>query len=169
MKKKLLILEDDNGLRKVLTSDFLDFNYDVFAFSCIDEVDDCFYDFAIVDLNLNNQSGLNIIPKLINKNVNCKIVILTGFGSIASAVEAIKLGAFNYILKPSSSENIDFIFKNSTESIKESHEIKRTPLSNHEYEYIQYVLNENKGNISKTAKELGLHRQSLQRKLKKNP
>jgi two-component system response regulator RegA len=169
-----LILEDDIGLRKVLVSEFNDFGHVVFEADEIINIPRKKYDFAVLDLRVKGESSLMVVPQLLNDNLLCKIVILTGFGSIATAIDAMKLGAFNYLTKPASFDQIlmSLELKSNIGGIHSSPEIeanKRISLSQNEYEYINFVLNQNHGNISKTAKDLGLHRQSLQRKLKKLP
>lgn len=173
-QKMLLILEDDKGLREVLCADFEDKGYRVTQAASLNDIPNIVFNFAILDLRLSGESGLSAIAKLKSLSINCVIVILTGYGSIATAVEAVKLGAANYLTKPANSEQIEEIFlQNSLDYIsntsKHSEKYKRSSLSQNEHEYINYVLNANAGNISKTARELGLHRQSLQRKLKKYP
>ena len=98
-----------------------------------------------------------------------KIVILTGFASIPTAVEAIKLGAYNYLHKPATVKELLHAF--SAESNSEPTAIEETPMSVErlEWEHIQRVLHENEGNISSTARALGMHRRTLQRKLQKHP
>ena len=170
-----LILEDDIGLRKVIASDFKDIGHEVVEADELGNVPNRSFDFAVIDLRLNGESGLNVINKLKTFNQNCRIVVLTGFGSIATAIEAINLGAVNYLTKPANFEQIvealeikKAKYELANESMSEE-EAKRISLSRNEYEYINFVLTQNNGNISKTARELGLHRQSLQRKLKKQP
>lgn len=173
--KELLILEDDRGLREVLAADFKDKGYSVTEAAKLSEIPAKCFNFAIIDLRLSSENGLAAISLLKKQLADCKIVVLTGFGSIATAVEAVKLGAINYLTKPANIEQIEEAFKMynvSGDSLKNedlSDPSKRFSLSQNEHEYINYVLNVNDGNISKTAKELGLHRQSLQRKLRKNP
>lgn len=166
----ILIVEDDTGLRNILTLEFQDYGFEVVAIKSIKDFMASSFDYALLDLKIEGESGLDLIASVLEQNASCKIVIYTGYGSIASAVEAVKLGAINYLSKPASFNEILKAF-GLNESQSETHEkaFLRPSLSLHEYEYIQFVLNENKGNISKTAKELGLHRQSLQRKLKKLP
>lgn len=166
--KKIFILEDDINLKKVLVLEFQERGYLVESGSSLKEINDVIYDVAVLDLNLGEESGLEAISRLKSNNPFIKIVMLTGYGSIATTVEAMKLGALNYLTKPISIEDL----LNVIEGVRVENDqeyFKRPSLSKNEHEYIQYVLNENDGNISKTAKELGLHRQSLQRKLKKNP
>lgn len=172
ISKKLLILEDDQGLREALVADFEDKGYQVVQAGHLRELNQLSYDFAIVDLRLNGESGLNSIEILKKNNPLCRIVILTGFGSISTAVEAMKLGAINYLTKPAHSDQIEEAFESAataSEDHAESAESKRISLSQNEHEYISFVLAQNSGNVSKTARELGLHRQSLQRKLRKKP
>lgn len=166
----LLIVEDDARLRNILTLEFQDYGLDVTSINSIKDFKASFFDYALLDLKIEGESGLELITSILNENSSCKIVIYTGYGSIASAVEAVKLGAINYLSKPASFNEILKAFGlNESKNETQEKAFARPSLSLHEYEYIQFVLNENKGNISKTAKELGLHRQSLQRKLKKLP
>jgi two-component system response regulator RegA len=170
MTKNLLILEDDKGLREVLAADFTDKGYVVTQAEHLKDIPDIHFDFAIIDLRLSGESGLQIVEVMHVKYPECKIVVLTGFGSIATAVEAMKLGAVNYLTKPATIEQVEEAFKSqSSRPVKEEDHLKRISLSQNEHEYINFVLAQNNGNISKTARELGLHRQSLQRKLKKYP
>jgi len=169
--QKTLILEDDFNLGQVLLCEFRDIGHEVTLAHELAMVPNLSFDYAVVDLRLSGENGLNIISKLKANNTLCKIVVLTGFGSIATAVDAMKLGATNYLTKPAGFEQI----LNALEltpiktSCDEKKVFKLNSLSRNEYEYINFVLNQNKGNVSKTAKDLGLHRQSLQRKLKKLP
>jgi two-component system response regulator RegA len=100
---------------------------------------------------------------------NIQTVILTGYSSIATAVEAIKLGAMNYLIKPASADDIVSSFEQVKGSVEA--EVQEVPPSVNrlEWEHIQRVLKENNGNISGTARNLGMHRRTLQRKLLKRP
>jgi two-component system response regulator RegA len=170
VKKSLLIIEDDESLGQALSEDFIDLGLEVTVISSLKNWNQKSYDFVILDLRLNGEYGLNIISNLKQVNPNCSIVVLTGYGSTASAVEAIKLGASNYLLKPASIKTISAaLFENTNDVVEVVENSKRKTLTELEHEYIEFVLAQNKGNISKTATELGLHRQSLQRKLKKFP
>lgn len=165
VKKRLLILDDDVRLAKSLAREFEERGYKPDLATKISEIADIAYDFALVDLRLNGEFGLDAIKKLTMKSARCQIVVLSGYGSIATALEAIRLGAKDYLTKPTSADIIEAAFTGNRSS---PHRDLRTPsLSQVEHEYIDFVLTRNKGNISKTAKDLGLHRQSLQRKLKK--
>lgn len=170
INKKLLLLEDDHNLRQALAEDFTEKGYDVTQAETIKEIKNIFFDFAVIDLRLLAESGLKAIPELIKQNAQCRIVVLTGYGSVATAVEAVKLGAINYLHKPAGSDLIEAALNDQLK--EQGSEIKAfevTPLEKHAHEYIEFVLTKNDGNITKTAKQLGLHRQSLQRKLKKYP
>lgn len=124
---------------------------------------------AVVDLKLETESGLNLLPQLKAINPDIQVLILTGYSSISTAVEAIKMGAANYLCKPASVDDILAAF----EGVKPNPEvpINDTPPSVErlEWEHIQRVLAEHDGNISATARSLGMHRRTLQRKLQKRP
>ncbi|MFZ2269475.1 MAG: response regulator [Azonexus sp.] len=124
----------------------------------------------VLDLNLNGASGLALIPELLALNPDCRIVVLTGYASITTAVDAIKLGAIQYLAKPVEIEAILGAFDND-EGPDLDLPAPDEPLSvdRLEWEHIQRVLNENDGNISATARALKMHRRTLQRKLSKHP
>jgi len=124
---------------------------------------------AVLDLKLGNDSGLVLLPKLKALAPELEIVVLTGYSSIATAVEAIKLGALNYLCKPTSSEDILNAF--AVGAGNPAIDIANVPPSvdRLEWEHIQKVLTDNAGNISETARALGMHRRTLQRKLQKFP
>ena len=167
MKKQILILEDDVRLAKSLKKDFEDHDYDVtIANRILDIPKDEVFSHAVVDLRLSGGDfGLDVIEGFKSKNPEIKIVVLSGYGSITTAVEAVKRGAVDYLTKPASFSEIDQALNGKR--VKPEADFKRRSLSEVEHEYIDFVLTKNEGNISKTAKDLGLHRQSLQRKLKK--
>ena len=126
-------------------------------------------EFAIVDLKMPGPSGLELVKELINLDPNTRIVMLTGYASIATAVEAIKLGATHYLSKPAGIDEILAAFNRSEGEVNTP--IGERPLSvaRIEWEHIQKVLNECDGNISETARRLKMHRRTLQRKLQKKP
>jgi two-component system, response regulator RegA len=123
---------------------------------------------AIIDLKLGSDSGLHLIKELRAKAPELQIVMLTGYSSISTAVEAVKSGAINYLCKPA---DADEILASFGEASTENDEFSYTPLSVErlEWEHIQKILQENDGNISATARALGMHRRTLQRKLQKRP
>jgi two-component system response regulator RegA len=121
---------------------------------------------ALIDLKMEGETGLQLIPELKKLPVPPTIVMLTGYSSIATTVEAIKLGALNYLCKPASIEEILNAFTTgNTVTIPTS----PPSVDRLEWEHIQKVLNEHEGNISATARALGMHRRTLQRKLQKKP
>lgn len=124
----------------------------------------------ILDLNLNGSSGLALIPELLTINPACRIVVLTGYASIATAVDAVKLGAIQYLAKPVEIEAILAAFE-ADDGPDFDLPASDEPLSvdRMEWEHIQRILNEHDGNISATARALKMHRRTLQRKLSKRP
>ncbi len=125
-------------------------------------------DFALIDLRLGDRSGLELIGPLRAIRADTFILLVTGYASVATAVEAIKRGADNYLLKPVTVDAILRAFADEPLPLDES-EPTMTPLSRLEWEHIQQALNETQGNISAAARLLGMHRRSLQRKLAKRP
>ena len=131
-------------------------------------------DFALVDLKIGSDSGLTLIQPLRALKPEMRILLVTGYASIATAVEAIKLGADDYLPKPA---NIPTILRAIGEEEEELPEAEHdeagfemmTPLSRLQWEHIQQALHETGGNISAAARLLGMHRRSLQRKLTKRP
>jgi two-component system response regulator RegA len=129
-------------------------------------------DAVVLDLNLGAVSGLNLIQPLLAVAPHCRIVVLTGYASIATAVEAIKLGATQYLAKP---VEVDAIVAACVEPETAEAAVESTPpadplsVSRLEWEHIQRVLHQHDGNISATARALKMHRRTLQRKLAKRP
>lgn len=124
---------------------------------------------VVLDLNLGGSSGLALIPHLLAIQPNCRIVVLTGYASIATAVDAVKLGAIQYLAKPVEIEAILTAFEDSPPALDLNAPDKPLSVDRLEWEHIQRVLNENEGNISATARALKMHRRTLQRKLGKKP
>ena len=125
-------------------------------------------EFAVVDLKLGNDSGLAVVKALHELDAATRIVVLTGYASIATAIEAIKLGATHYLPKPASADEIVAAFQ-KTEGNIDAHELSPMSVSRVEWEHINKVLAEHEGNISATARALKMHRRTLQRKLAKRP
>lgn len=170
---KVLLIDDDENFVSSLMLDFKDQNIDVAGFHRFGDVSQELIlksTHAIVDLRLKGENGLNILVELRSLNPEIKMIMLTGFGTISTAVEAMRLGAINYLSKPVSFETLLHTMQNFTPDQEEIvlSESEMT-LAEKEREYIEYVLVKCDGNISKAAKILGLHRQSLQRMLKKYP
>ena len=127
-------------------------------------------DYALIDLRIGQESGLTLVEHLHRHMPDTRTVVLTGYGSIATAVEAIKKGAQHYLTKPATVDDIIAALRDEapdTESTSE--QSKRPSVKRLEWEHIQTVLTENNGNISATARALGMHRRTLQRKLRKYP
>ena len=128
---------------------------------------------AIVDLKLGKDSGLHLIEPLLELNQTMQILMLTGYGSIPTAVDAVKAGAVNYLAKPVDIETILASFGKLNKESQSDEESDETPtpmsLKRLEWEHIQRVLEEHDGNISAAARSLNMHRRTLQRKLQKRP
>lgn len=125
--------------------------------------------YAVIDLKIDQDSGLHLIQQLHDDFPGLCIVMLTGYASVATAVEAIKLGATHYLCKPASVDDIITAF--TAESGNADVELREQPTSvdRLEWEHIQKVLQDHDNNISATARALGMHRRTLQRKLNKYP
>lgn len=128
-------------------------------------------DFAVIDLRIGSDSGLTLVQQLAALSPPAKSVVLTGYGSIATAVKAIKLGAVHYLTKPVEVDEILAALQSETLSTSEPPAAQPKPLSvrRAEWEHIQRVLSNHGGNISAAARALGIHRRTLQRKLRKRP
>jgi len=124
---------------------------------------------AVVDLKLEGESGLDLIPLLIAINPEMNIVVLTGYSSIATAVTAIKRGASEYLSKPVTASEVIKALSGELQQHEGADEFSPMSVERVEWEHIQKVLKENDGNISATARSLGMYRRTLQRKLAKKP
>ncbi len=123
---------------------------------------------ALVDLRMPGGSGLDLLTDLLARLPELRVVMLTGYGSIANAVEAVRRGAVNYLTKPADLDMILAAFARSAEQ-EEDQAYAPLSLARAEWEHIQRVLEDCGGNISQAAHKLGLHRRTLQRKLQKFP
>jgi two-component system response regulator RegA len=126
-------------------------------------------EFAVVDLKMPGNSGLILVRQLSSLDAGIRIVVLTGFASVVTAVEAIKLGATHYLAKPVDADEIIAAFGKQTGDEKIDLASNPMPIERLEWEHIQRVLAEQEGNISATARSLNMHRRTLQRKLSKHP
>lgn len=170
-RQRILIAEDDPGFRDTLVVEFTERQYAATGIASIAEFTALprkTFELAVIDLKLDADSGLELLERLLHESPDAKAVVLTGYGSIATAVQAVKLGAVNYLTKPVSMGQLE------TALVEPQDETAPKPyhapsLARHEWEYIEYVLHRCEGNISQAARTLGLHRQSLQRKLRKYP
>jgi two-component system response regulator RegA len=171
LKPTLMIVEDDVAFAKALRRSFERRGYEVSVYSALMQVEESLMSgppqFAVVDLKLDGASGLECVKILHQADPTIRIVVLTGFASITTAVEAIKLGACHYLAKPSNADDILKAFArdegDSTTPLSE----RPTSIKNLEWERIHEMLVETDFNISETARRLGLHRRTLARKLEK--
>ena len=126
-------------------------------------------DYAVLDLKMQGDSGLVLLPRLLELDGEMRVLILTGYSSIATAVEAIKRGACNYLCKPVDADDVLTALLSQHADLDTL--VPENPMSvdRLQWEHIQRVLAENEGNISATARALGMHRRTLQRKLQKRP
>jgi two-component system response regulator RegA len=166
----LLIVEDDARFADTLAVEFRDRGYRVEWLDSLEAVrahPSLDFGFAVIDLRLRQDSGLDVIGILKERSPETVIVVLTGYGSIATAVRATKLGATAYLTKPVDADQVERAFASDGDDAEVEIPDQFQSLYRHEREYIEYVLAECDGNISQAARRLGLHRQSLQRKLRK--
>lgn len=169
----ILLVDDDEVFCQVMQRALTRRGYIVDAFQSaqlsISAAKNNIYSKAIVDLKIAQDSGLNLIKELKLINHDMDIIMLTGYSSISTAVEAIKHGALNYFCKPVEVDEILQAFAKTP--LNNTNIIPETPpsLERFEWERIQKTLQDNDGNISLTARMLGMHRRTLQRKLQKKP
>jgi two-component system response regulator RegA len=175
MNEAILVVDDDPTFNAVMVRALVRRGYDasgaLSAEAAIDEARRSEPDCVVLDLNLGEASGLTLIRPLLDINPACRIVVLTGYASIATAVDAIKLGAQQYLSKPVEVDTvIAALSSGGVESVSPA-PVEPVPMSvdRLEWEHIQRVLRENDGNISSTARALNMHRRTLQRKLSKRP
>ena len=167
----VLVIDDDHDFSDVLTSSFERRNYQCQQAYDVEQAREIAkqqeFDYATLDLRMPGASGLTVIQDLIELCPAIRIVVLTGYAGINTAVEAIKLGAVHYLAKPVS---IDEIITAMT-TFQANPELEIEPRPNTvgmlEWERIQLALSDNDFNISATARQLGMHRRTLQRKLQK--
>ncbi|WP_448950821.1 response regulator transcription factor [Labrys neptuniae] len=168
---RLIIVEDDVTFARTLRKSFERRGYEVAVAAGLEAMqallDDHEPGFAVVDLKLAGGSGLECVKALHSHDSTMKIVVLTGFASIATAVEAIKLGACHYLAKPSNTDDIEAAFQRSDGDTSVPTTQTPTSIKNLEWERIHEMLVETEFNISETARRLGMHRRTLARKLEK--
>ena len=182
MSESILVIEDDDTFSAALLRALKRRGHEVMAAkstaTALSLAEEARPGRVVLDLNLAGASGLNLIPRLLELNPACRIVVLTGYASISTAVDAIKLGAAQYLAKP---VDVDTLLRAFAHTLQEdqassavaaaSAPVSLVPMSvdRMEWEHIQRVLGEHKGNISSTARALNMHRRTLQRKLLKRP
>ena len=171
MNKELIIVDDDFPFRERLSRSMQKKGFNVENFpnslETIKRITDKKFDYAIVDMRLEDGSGLELIKKIKQKNPNTKSLLLTGYGNIATAVAAIKSGAIDYLPKPA---EVDQIY----DALTSSKDILPPPPENPmtadriRWEHIQRVFIQCNRNVSETARRLRMHRRTLQRILNKH-
>ena len=171
-ERLLLIIEDDEAFARTLSRSFERRGYRVLVAAGQDEAAALLAQhspgYAVVDLKLKgNSSGLACVQLLHEHDPDMLIVVLTGFASIATAVEAIKLGAVQYLAKPSNTDDIEAAFGHVAGNTDVEVTNRSTSIKTLEWERIHAVLAETDFNISEAARRLGLHRRTLARKLEK--
>lgn len=172
---KLLIVEDDEIFANTLKRRLEKHGYDCLH---VDNNNDALLachrhmpDYILLDMKLAQETTLNIITPLRKSRPKSRIILLTGFASIATAVEAIKLGADDYLAKPVDTQTLLATLSDSKAASIDLTDDSDETLSAEqvEWQHIQQVLKANQGNISATARQLSMHRRTLQRKLQKRP
>ena len=170
--RRLLIVEDDEAFARTLSRSFARRGYDVRGASGLDGLEAVLAEFApthaVVDLKLaNGASGLACVKALATHDPAMLVVVLTGYASIATAVEAIKLGACHYLAKPSNSDDIEAAFERADGDAEVELTQRQTSIKTLEWEHIHEALAAADFNISEAARQLGMHRRTLARKLEK--
>lgn len=177
----ILLVEDNQSFSKVLSRALNRRNYQVEIIAIVDQaiewldkqskidVDKQNFKYAILDLKLDSETSLPLISIIKDLFPEVKILVLTGYASITTAVEAIRLGASNYLPKPADTDEILNALLNDAPNPDLELNEDRMSVERLEWEHIQKVLKENDNNISKTARQLNMHRRTLQRKLQKKP
>ena len=171
--RTLIIVEDDEAFARTLARSFERRDYCVHVVHGAAELEQILKtvrpDFAVVDLKLRNSSGLPCIRTLHDRDPETRIVVLTGYASISTAVEAIKLGACYYLAKPCNTDDIEAAFHRDEGNAETAISTSSSSIKTVEWEHINEVLADTDFNISETARRLGMHRRTLARKLTKRP
>lgn len=170
---KLLLVDDDETFCYVLKTALEKRNFSVTCAETIAQgiasAEKIKPQFAIVDLRIGHDSGLELIQKLSATSPDIRIEMLTGYSSVATAVESIKLGAVHYLTKPASTDEIINALYQEEGDPSVQINPQPLPVRRLEWEHLQKVLMQNNGNISAAARALNMHRRTLQRKLDKRP
>lgn len=169
--RRLILVEDDTKFASALQRSFERKGYEVWRAAHLAEMlallEHTQPGYAVVDLKLAGESGLTCVEVLHQRDPSMLIVVLTGFASIATAVEAIKLGACHYLAKPSNSDDIEAAFAKGSGDASAPISPRPTSIKTLEWECIHETLVDADFNISETARRLGMHRRTLARKLEK--
>jgi two-component system response regulator RegA len=171
----LLVVDDDRAFRERLAHALRARGYEVSTAADYDEAmaraTTDSPELAVVDLKMPGRSGLELVRDLLAVDPTTRIVVLTGYGSIATAIDAIRLGAVHYLSKPADADDLVAAFARADAPplAPPPSEFVAPSLARAEWEHIQRVLSDVAGNVSEAARRLGIHRRSLQRKLSKRP
>ena len=171
--EKILLVDDEQFFLDRMNRAFIRRGYATYIASSYDEAMDVIEEhqplLAVFDLKMPGKSGLQLLKDALKRVPELSIVVLTGYGSIATATEAIKLGAVSYLAKPADVDEIIIAFGDDTDREPDFSQDELLPpsLARVEWEHIQRVLTDCDDNISCAAKKLGIHRRTLQRKLYK--
>jgi two-component system response regulator RegA len=169
----LLIVEDDNPLRQRLAAAFAQRGLDVRGAATVAQAEQLAREdppeLVLLDLRVGNENGLALISTLRDIDPATRIVVLTGYGSVATAVEAVRRGAVHYLTKPADADEILAAFERTAGGQTADAPLQPMSLDRVEWEHINRVLVACGGNVSEAARLLGLHRRTLQRKLAKYP
>lgn len=177
-RPSILIVDDDERLRTRMARAFEERGYEVHKApgydTAIEIASSESTEYAVVDLRMPGKSGLELVGALHRLDASTKIIVLTGYGSIATALEAVRLGATHYLTKPADIDEVIVSFHRGEGGPEDAPSTLPAPsetpsLARVEWEHIQRVLTDCGGNITKAAERLGIHRRSLQRKLAKFP
>ena len=172
--RPVLVVDDDKAfcaalaaaIRRRGASTVIAHGYD----DAVDEAKAWRPDRAVVDMRMPGRSGLELIAELKKIDSEIRIVVLTGYGSIATAVEAMKLGAIHYLTKPAEVDEVCAAFDRvEANLVSPPPPVQEMSLQELEWEHLQRVLHDAGGNVSEAARRLGMHRRSLQRKLARKP
>jgi len=172
-KPRLLLVDDDETFCQVLQRALDRRGFEVSVARTLAEglalAAELTTEYAVIDLRIGHDSGLILVKELKNLDANTRIVMLTGYASIATAVEAIKLGAVHYLTKPADADEILAALHKEEGDPNVAPKDRPLSVKRLEWEHLQKVLMEHDGNISAAARALGMHRRTLQRKLDKRP
>jgi two-component system response regulator RegA len=170
-KETILVVDDNDTFRERLARSFSLRGFTVLTANgygqAIRVVEKHLPDRAVVDLKMPGKSGLELVKDAVGVAPDIRIVVLTGYGSIATAIDAMKLGAVSYLAKPADVEEILHAFTAEPTTDARLRDLSPPTLPRVEWEHIQRVLHDCDGNISVAAKKLNIHRRTLQRKLQK--
>ena len=175
--RSMLLVDDDETFRERLARALRDRGFDVRTASGVDEAVQLAEadspEYAVIDLRMPGKGGMELLHELKRIDAATRSVVLTGYGSIAIAVEAVRLGAVNFIPKPADADDVVAAFEkyesgDPAAGAAVTSTYRAPTLARMEWEHIQRVLSDCGGNISESARRLGIHRRSLQRKLQRH-